>query len=263
MGDGKIQQSGAKRGYAWSCKAGSSLNEGSHKDGPWIDSEANTWDSTAKLIVQGEHSWPQAEYSEKIDGDTRTIKASGLPTREVTGTFPIESSDPAYEYDRNPNSIEEHGIEYSLPLNPDVASSPSCLTGTAGILKNGVELYAGFDATDRDAVAHETQDVCDGHPDPTSHYHYHSIPSCLVESTKSGAATLVGYALDGFGIYVERDSKGNLPTNADLDECHGRTSSVEWNGKMTTIYHYVATLEFPYTVGCYRGSDVQRPAPGA
>ncbi|MFD7613153.1 hypothetical protein [Streptomyces sp. NPDC059828] len=32
-----------------------------------------------------------------------------------------------------------------------------------------------------------------------------------------------------------------------------------WNGRERTIYHYSATLEFPYTVGCYRGTPVDAP----
>jgi len=67
-------------------------------------------------------------------------------------------------------------------------------------------------------------------------------------------ATLVGWALDGFGIYVEYDAKGRLLSNSSLDVCHGRTSSVLWHGKTTRIYHYDMTFEFPYTVGCFRGN---------
>ena len=35
-------------------------------------------------------------------------------------------------------------------------------------------------------------------------------------------------------------------TNADLDECHGHDHS-------PLGYHYHATIEYPYTIGCYRG----------
>ncbi|MEU2157469.1 YHYH protein [Streptomyces sp. NPDC019396] len=131
--------------------------------------------------------------------------------------------------------------------------------GAIGVLKNGVCIYNSLDDAGRDVAAHETQDVCDGHPDGAEAYHYHNIPSCLLSAADKKGATLVGYALDGFGIYVERDDKGNLPTNADLDECHGRTSKVMWNGRETSIYHYSATLEFPYTVGCFRGTPVEPP----
>ena len=43
-------------------------------------------------------------------------------------------------------------------------------------------------------------------------------------------------------------------SSADLDACHGRTSEVTWDGKKVTMYHYVATLDFPYTIGCLKGS---------
>ena len=81
---------------------------------------------------------------------------------------------------------------------------------------NGVLLYDGLDATGRDAAAHEEQDMCQGHPQDQSQYHYHEVPSCLRDNAK-GPSTVVGYAYDGYPIVVERDAAGNLPNNADLD----------------------------------------------
>ena len=122
-----------------------------------------------------------------------------------------------------------------------------------------VMLFNGLDAAGRDAVAHEMQDGCDGHPQQSDVYHYHDVSTCLMTpaSKAPNSSTLVGYALDGYGIYVERDAKGNLPTDADLDACHGRTSTVTWGGRQTVMYHYDATLEYPYTVGCFHGTPVQ------
>jgi hypothetical protein len=54
---------------------------------------------------------------------------------------------------------------------------------------------------------------------------------------------------------VERDAAGNLPNNADLDVCHGRTSPILEDGEIVTTYHYDATLEYPYTVGCFHGTN--------
>jgi hypothetical protein len=86
-------------------------------------------------------------------------------------------------------------------------------------------------------------------------YHHHEVPAFMIAAAKS-RSTLVGYAIDGYGIYVERNAKGQLLTNSDLDRCHGRTSKVMWNGKLTRIYHYDATLEYPYTVGCFHGTPI-------
>jgi hypothetical protein len=67
-------------------------------------------------------------------------------------------------------------------------------------------------------------------------------------------SALMGYAFDGFGIYGHRGENGKVLTNADLDACHGHTHEILWNGKKEKLYHYHATWEYPYTVGCYRGT---------
>lgn len=41
---------------------------------------------------------------------------------------------------------------------------------------------------------------------------------------------LIGYALDGFGIYSMCDAHRRALTNVDLDACHWRTSTVLWSG---------------------------------
>jgi len=175
------------------------------------------------------------------------IRTNSLPVGATTGVFPIAASDPAHAYDPNPNSIRPVPSVWTLALSPRAAAAPSCVPfGPIGVTTNGVELYNALDALKRDAVAHEEQDACGGHPGPNGGYHYHAIGPCI---RVSGASTLVGYALDGFGIYVERGV-----TNADLDACHGRTSTVVWNGKRTRIYHYDATAAYPYTIGCFRGT---------
>lgn len=197
-----------------------------------------------------------ASYSEVVSGSTRKILSNGLPINQVTGVFPIASSDPVYQYDGNPNSIRSSDITVSIPASPSKAGSVSCLgKGRIGILKNGVSLFASVDAQNRDAVVYETQDKCDGHPQQQGTYHYHAIPSCIRDAT-TGPSTVVGFANDGFPIVIERNAKGELPTNADLDECHGRTSKIILDGKVVSMYHYSATYEFPYFIGCYAGTPI-------
>lgn len=143
--------------------------------------------------------------------------------------------------------------------------------GAIGVLADGVYLYNALDGGGRDAAAYEVLDTCAGHPDQSSSYHHHDVPPCLLSRGRAGKSVLVGYALDGYGIYVTEDASGNLPTNTELDACHGTTSAVPWNGSTQTVYHYVATLEYPYTVGCYHGTPIsagkgkggKRPGPGA
>ena len=67
----------------------------------------------------------------------------------------------------------------------------------------------------------------------------------------------VGVALDGYPIYGPRGPGGRLYANADLDACHGLTSTVTLGGKRVRMYHYVATLEYPYSIGCFRGTPIR------
>ena len=256
IGTSHVSLTGPAVGGLFACDGGNPNGGGAFRAGPWLDKVAGTWNAKEKISVQGSVSWPMAKYSEVMDGSDRKISSNGLPVGEETGTFPIAADDPAYAYDRNPNSIAPTAVSTSLPMIPTVSVSPGCLGKDAiGVLKNGVVLYAPLDEHNRDAVAYETQDDCDGHPQQSGTYHYHDVPSCLLAAA-TGPSTVAGFAYDGYPIVVERDAKGDLPTNADLDACHGRTSPVRLDGKVVTEYHYSATYEFPYTVGCYHGTQV-------
>jgi YHYH protein len=97
-----------------------------------------------------------------------------------------------------------------------VASKATCMPeGAVGMLKNGVRIFNAIDARGDDAVAHESQDQCQGHPAMTT-YRYHNVPSCL-RNAATGSSSVVGWMADGFPIVVERDATGALLTNADLD----------------------------------------------
>jgi hypothetical protein len=115
---------------------------------------------------------------------------------------------------------------------------------------NGVVFYNAVDGRGNDALAHEIVDVYGGHP-ARSDYHYHFVPWRLdgVPSLEDGHSGLVGYIRDGFGIYGYKGIGGKELRNDDLDECHGHSH--------TPIgYHYHATIEYPYTIGCYRGTPI-------
>jgi hypothetical protein len=255
LGDGDVSST-PKVGYVDSCQTSFGGIGGAQVDGPWINQTAKTWDSETKIKVEGSVSWPAAHYLVTVSGGRRIIKTNDLPIDHTTGVFPISSSDPAYAYDHNPNSIEPQSIDWSLPENPVAAATPSCTPGgPIGVLDDGVLLFNALDGEGRDAGAHEVLDSCDEHPQMNDMLHHHEVPSCILDQA-TGRSTLVGYALDGYGIYVERDASGALLTDTDLDACHGRTSMVLWNGKEQSIYHYDATLEYPYTLGCFHGTPI-------
>lgn len=255
LGDG-YRSTSPRVGYVDSCVTTFGGIGGAQVVGPWINTKKKTWDAATKIHVDGSVSWPAARYAVTVSAGRRIIAGNDLPIDHTTGVFPIASSDPAYAYDRNPNSIEAQSIDWSLPANPVAASKPSCTSGGAiGILDDGVLLFNALDGEGRDAGAHEVLDACGEHPQMGDMLHHHEVPSCILDQA-TGRSILVGYALDGYGIYVERNAKGALVTNTDLDACHGRTSEVLWNGKIQKIYHYDATLEYPYTVGCFHGTPI-------
>jgi hypothetical protein len=265
LGDGHISRT-PQRGYVMACRRGPGRGRGARHAGSWI--HGKTWDLTEKTQVRGRVTWPQARFSIRDVGEgrvVRRIEGNGLPVKTPTGQFPIARSDPAHRIDPNPNAIESQHIVLTLPANPKIAREPSCVPmGMIGVALNGVAIFNAIDDAGRDAVAHEVQDLCDGHPQMRGEYHYHGPSRCLPNETAN--ETLIGYALDGFGIYSMYDADGRELTNADLDACHGRTSTVLWNGRLVSIYHYVLTREYPYTVGCFRGTPVadrnaRRPPP--
>ena len=247
-----------KQGFVFSCQTQFGGGGGAQRAGAWIDPTTNTWNQRTKPAVQGSVREASASYHESLQGGTRSITGNDLPVDEPHGTFPVAASDPAYQYDRNPNAISAHNVSYQLPANPTAAQSPWCVgLGAIGVTRDGVLLFDALDAEGRDAGAHELQDFCGGHPEMSGAYHYHAIGSCLLDA-EPGTAELVGYALDGYGIYAEWNAAGNLPTDRDLDACHGRSSAVPWNGATATVWHYDVTLEYPYTVGCFHGTPLTR-----
>ena len=256
LGDGYVSTT-PKVGYVDSCVTHFGGIGGARTDGPWIDTATHTWDYETKLAVNGRIHWPDGSYSVRVVGGKRVIKFDDLPPDDPTGVFPIASTDPAYKYDQNGNHIAKQSFDWRLALNPKAAKRPGCTPGgPIGVLDDGVALFNALDGEGRDAGAHEVLDVCAGHPDPSDTYHHHDVPACILNRIKNGTTKLVGYALDGYGIYVVKNRYGQLPTNTDLDACHGTTSKVMWNGKLIRLYHYVATLEYPYTVGCFHGTPI-------
>lgn len=254
IGDGRISTE-PQVGYVWSCRSdlGNDWIGGAQMSGSWVHADG-TYDLTTKPVVDGKIHWP-SQFKIQLKNDLRLIIGNRLP-HDPTGQFPISPDDDAYAYDRNPNSIESATYQVSMPALPQVADEPSCLPlGEIGVLINGGYFFNALDAAGRDAVAHEIQDQCQGHPEVTGTYHYHSVTTCLEPQSQANShSALVGYALDGFGIYGHRGENGQELTNVDLDACHGHTHEIDWDGKKVNLYHYHATWEYPYTVGCYRGT---------
>lgn len=201
---------------------------------------------------------------------TRTFKGNGIPDFPI-GSFPIPENSAAYKYyaalpaEGYANAAEIPALPYdlniTLPKNPKIAAKPSCFGElTIGVALVGAAWHAevALDALGNayDPNAALPTDRCFGHPYATQ-YHVHGYSwKCMDQGKPGKPSPLVGYALDGFGIYGPRGADGKLVTNAQLDECHGRVGEVMFNGKKKKMYHYVLNNEYPYSIGCFRGNPV-------
>ena len=141
-----------------------------------------------------------------------------------------------------PSYITNVSTTWLIPISPVLQSSPaqyqmggppgqSTVPSTRGIALNGVEFSAPAPVNNiLRAYTLAPFDDAGGHINVNQGYHYHAATGVSYSVSQSdGHAPLIGYALDGHGIYSRFDDDGNEPT--DLDECRGHADDVRG-------YHY-------------------------
>ena len=254
VGNRRLVTSGPEAGYVYACDPNmfSFANIiGARTAGPWIDLVGKTFDMTQKVAVSGAVTWDGA-FSVTVAGASRVFRGNGLPVGATTGVFPIATTDPASQFDGNPNSVEVQDISFSLPAQPTLGDRPSCIGKHVGITLDGIQIDGPLDSSGRDETAYQLSDLCGGRAQPGGLYHRNTISDCAPHMKEPAAQ--VGYALDGFGIYSMFDAGGTEITSADLDDCHGTTSMVTFDGVEQEMYHYVLTRDWPYSITCFRGT---------
>lgn len=238
---------------------------------------------------------PAATVSVTIEGEFRLIRANGLPDHEP-GQFPNRG---------NPNRISAQHYSFRVPVKPQVAAQPTpAQRAWFGVAVNGVPFEPGTaEFWNRDPQSgwnYEAKggsvdlglDPHNAHVQPNGSYHYHGVPTGLV-GRLAGAdkkLTLVGWAADGFPIYVSKEKvrssyrlkSGERPGGpggkhdgqftedyeyvkgrGDLDECNGRVGVTPEFPDGS--YHYYITDEFPYISRLWRGPpdpSFQKRGPG-
>jgi len=249
LGDDHLTTATPARGKLYSCTAG---NPGAPGSDPtkitWIDWTARTWNLLRKpFLPAGVFDAGEGTYMVAEAGGTRTIDVNDLPVDRKIGDWPLTDYPALSAIDGNPGVPAARTYRFSLPLAPVPAASPGCVSlGAIGVTLNGVVLYNAVDARGHDAVAHEIVDVYGGHPAMTD-YHYHFVPERFDDTPlANGHSAIIGYIRDGYPIYGYHGVGGVELTNDDLDACHGHEHD-------TLGYHYHATIEYPYTIGCYHG----------
>ncbi|RMG26565.1 MAG: YHYH protein [Bacteroidetes bacterium] len=119
---------------------------------------------------------------------------------------------------------------------------------TRGIALNGVEFSAPAPVNNiLGAYTLAPFDDAGGHINVHQGYHYHAATGMSYSVAQTdGHAPLIGYAMDGYGIYARLDANGNEP--ADLDDCRGHSDEVRG-------YHYhVDAAGNNNFINCLRGA---------
>ncbi|MFN7138260.1 MAG: YHYH protein [Limisphaerales bacterium] len=138
-----------------------------------------------------------------VEGDYRMIRANGIPDHS-TGSFPNRN---------NPNRISAQNYTFRVPAKPTVAAQTTSLgMFPFGVALNGVVFDPGaaewWNRDPRSGWQYEPMhlegrlgaDQNNAHVQPTGAYHYHAIPTGLLNKLSEGKSgmILVGWAADGF-----------------------------------------------------------------
>ena len=146
--------------------------------------------------------------------------------------------------------------DYVIPITPVAAEAFIDLGNSEpGMSLNGVTLAAPapVDAI-LSAYTIAAFDDCAGHINLNAGYHYHGDNGCSETLAQpDDHAGMIGYAMDGYGIFTMLDTNGIEP--ADLDQCRGHIDG-------TRGYHYhAASVAENMFIGCFRGEIVQGDRP--
>lgn len=241
-----------------------------------------------------------SEVMIRVRDGVRQIMANGIPDHDI-GEFPNR---------RNPNTISPQQYAFHVPAEPKVADKPKPLGMSAfGVAVNGVVFDPGaaewWQGDRNSGWQYEPlgggidlgTDASNAHVQPNGAYHYHGMPTALVQKLTGGkpAMILLGWASDGFPIYGPwgyadpKDAKselrklkssyqikttpriggpGGMPDGtfvADYEYKAGVGDLDECNGRTGVtpefplgIYHYCITDQFPFIPRLSRGT----PDPG-
>lgn len=243
------------------------------------------------LIVADTLVLAEQKVSIKIERGARVIESNGSPEHKVG------------DFSRGPNTIRAQNYRAVLPLYPVSSTKPHFYQlGVFGIALNGVTLnpqpaewYMGnFGSAwqyEPSAAALPLRfDTHFAHVNAQGEYHYHGRvkPETLGLDSAEGEPVQVGWALDGFPIYVvagDADAQPSyqlrsgmrteelgmnpggeydgtfqndyeyVPGSGNLDECNGKyiTNDAFPNGS----YAYFLTQTFPIVPRCFRGTPVR------
>lgn len=252
----KLVTSGAPAGREPGPFCPRTISDGPEAGGAWFskDGTGDLVDITGEFILRlsdyyGDEKWVL------YDAETNEVRYTA--TKEAC----LGAAKPDVEEQYQQNCIEcelsylddDFSVTVLIPTTPIPADEPGRVR-TVGIALDGTELSgpAPVNAI-LGAYTIAAFDDCGGHINVHQGYHYHATTGCTDTAVSDdGHAPLIGYAIDGYGIYAMKDAEGN---EESLDECRGTTDDVRG-------YHYhAASPSENLFIGCLHGESV-RPAGG-
>lgn len=147
--------------------------------------------------------------------------------------------------------LQEVAVDFMTAGQPGPPPGQSTIPSTRGLALNGVEFSAPAPVSNiLGAYTLAPFDDAGGHINVSQGYHYHAATGVsYAVAQDDGHADLIGYALDGHGIYARLDADGNEPT--DLDDCRGHYDEVRG-------YHYhVDAAGNNNFINCLKGAYVE------
>lgn len=218
-----------------------------HQMGPWCPKhlgdakeKGGIWFKDGKVYdVDGHFIAELAEFYEderwELYRQDSTVKVT-VTKEECEGAAKPDVDEEYQNYcvECLPKYYEDQITTYVIPVKPVYLTESRILRRSGlGVAFNGVN----FDPpapTHAILAAHTLAPLDDhgGHVNPHGGYHYHAATGSTKEVDQADShSPMIGYAIDGFGIYALLNKNDVAPT--DLDECGGHTD--EQRG-----YHYHA-----------------------
>ena len=221
--------------------------------------KAAKWNPTVKLT-----------YSSK----SIIMQPTGIPNHARDAYYAVPKAGVVVPDATTANIIADptkaQAYKFTIPTTPKYSSKvTSTSLGSIGVMISGAVLYNPFEGdgktvamannftvTNSAGITASFVDKCAGHPTPDiGAYHYLGLTNCVTAKVVkvSKPSHIIGFALDGFPIYGDRDNKGKQITAKNLDQCNGVISATPEFQK--GIYHYVllGTADARSSIACFHG----------
>ena len=233
-----------------------------HQMGPWCPKtiedgkdEGGLWFKDGKVYdVNGEFVTNLDEFYNdpkwKLYKEDGTIKYTNSKEACLGAAKPnVEEAYKNHCVECLPSYFENQSTTFIVPVKPVYNQQTQRLRrGALGVALNGVKM-------DPPAPIHAILaaytiaplDDHGGHVNPHGGYHYHAATGSTKEIEQlDNHAPLIGYAIDGFGIYAQLNKSDEV--SEDLDECGGHIDELRG-------YHYHANNPGKnQIISCLRGN---------